>query len=354
LEAPKSRDEHVTTLLEIGRTAGLGATFQERMAGLVPLVSRLIPRARVAAAVHDQDAPARLTNEAAWFFAGAGVGPGVLPPYLERYQDLDPMRPFFVEASGRPRLLSETDAGRRYGQDPFTGEFLAGLGIRYIMLVVHRMPDGSVFSVALHRGPDQHDFDANERALLAACAPDLARAASAAVLRRTVMAHISAPGRSATVHAVVFDTSGRVVHADLGAAPLLDAKAMAQLSGEIATMVASRPAVGTVIERDLSPSSGGALPARVVALDSRSGIGAMAVLSHEATDSRFERLVREARLTGRERQVAALAIEGLRNRDIANRLGVGVDTVKWHLKTIFQKTKVHGRGGLAAIVLGRG
>lgn len=353
MDSLKLRDDHVGTMLEIGRLAGIGTTFHDRMAGVVPLLSRLVPRARVAAAVHEQDEPARLMNEPAWHFTGTGVGSGVLPTYVERYQSLDPMRSFYAESSGRPRLLSETEAGRRYGQDPFTAEFLAGLGVRYIMLSVHRMPDSSVFSIALHRGPDQQDFDAGERALLATVGPDLARAAAGAVLRRTLMSHVTAPGRSATVHGVAFDTAGRVAHADLGATPLLDPKALGQLAGEVSTLCASRPAVGTVIERDLS-NGAGALPARIVALDPRSGLGALAILSHEATDSRFERLVRDARLTGRERQVAALAIEGLRNRDIANRLGVGVDTVKWHLKTIFQKTKVQGRGGLAAIVLGRG
>jgi DNA-binding CsgD family transcriptional regulator len=172
-------------------------------------------------------------------------------------------------------------------------------------------------------------------------------------VRRTVQAHVSAPGRSATVHAIVFDTAGRVAHGDLGASSLLDGKVTAQLSTEVMALCASRASVGTVLERDLPLAGGSTLPARLVALDQRSGLSAIALLSHEATDSRFERLVRDSRLTARERQVAALAIEGLRNREIANRLGVGVDTVKWHLKTIFQKTKVQGRGGLAAIVLGR-
>jgi DNA-binding CsgD family transcriptional regulator len=42
-------------------------------------------------------------------------------------------------------------------------------------------------------------------------------------------------------------------------------------------------------------------------------------------------------LTPRERDVLALLADGLRNRDIASRLGVSEHTVKFHLASIFGK-----------------
>lgn len=352
MESTAHRNEQLQALLEIGRAASVGTTFQERMAALAPLVQRVFPRVRIAASVLDPDAPATLADDPTWFF---GHSVGVVHPYAERYMKLDPLRPAFLEATGRPVLLSDTEAGKRYGQDPFTAEFLAALGIRHVMLTAHRMPNGAVFVFALHRGPDQPDFGAQERALLSLCAPDLARAATGPVLRRLLVDQLTAPsgGPRASVHALAYDTSVRVVHGDLGSGPIVDGATLARLGVEVSSFVATRPDHGAAVERTVPANGGGDLPARIVALDARSGVAALAILSHEVADSRFERLVREARLTARERQVAALAIEGLRNRDIADRLGVGVDTVKWHLKTIFQKTKVRGRGGLAAIVLGR-
>lgn len=352
MESTAHRNEHLLGLLEIGRAAAVGATFQERMAAVAPLVQRLIPRVRVAASVLDPEAPAKLAQDPTWCF---GHGAAVVHPYVERYAPLDPLRPAFLEASGRPVLLSETEAGQRYGHDPFTAEFLAGLGVRYVMLTAHRMPDRSVFVFALQRGPEQGDFAPHERALLSLCAPDLARAAAGPVLRRALVEALGArdDGHVGSVHALAYDVEGRVVHGDLGSGPLIDGETLQRLGAEVSSFVVSRPAAGTVVDRRVPANGGGEMPTRLVALDRRSGIAALAILSHEVADSRFERLVREARLTARERQVAALAIEGLRNRDIAERLGVGVDTVKWHLKTIFQKTKVRGRGGLAAIVLGR-
>ncbi|HUI49862.1 MAG TPA: response regulator transcription factor [Acidimicrobiia bacterium] len=48
-------------------------------------------------------------------------------------------------------------------------------------------------------------------------------------------------------------------------------------------------------------------------------------------------------LTVRESEVALFLAQGLRNRDIANALWVSENTVKTHLKSIFQKTSVTSR-----------
>ncbi len=62
-----------------------------------------------------------------------------------------------------------------------------------------------------------------------------------------------------------------------------------------------------------------------------------------------ERSVRGARsnLTARELQVVELVEQGLKNRDIAQSLGIRPGTVKIHLKHIFEKTGIRGRYGLA-------
>ena len=52
-------------------------------------------------------------------------------------------------------------------------------------------------------------------------------------------------------------------------------------------------------------------------------------------------------LTLREAQVMELVERGLKNKEIANSLGIRVGTVKIHLKHIFEKTGIRGRYGLA-------
>lgn len=48
-------------------------------------------------------------------------------------------------------------------------------------------------------------------------------------------------------------------------------------------------------------------------------------------------------LTHREREVAILVAEGLRSREVAERLAIAPQTVKSHLKTIFDKLGVRNR-----------
>ena len=62
-----------------------------------------------------------------------------------------------------------------------------------------------------------------------------------------------------------------------------------------------------------------------------------------------ERPARRGRshLTPREQEVLDLVEHGMKNKDIAARLGIRAGTVKIHLKHIFEKTGIHGRYGLA-------
>jgi two-component system, NarL family, nitrate/nitrite response regulator NarL len=57
------------------------------------------------------------------------------------------------------------------------------------------------------------------------------------------------------------------------------------------------------------------------------------------------------KLTARELQVLELVERGMRNKDIADALGIEPGTVKVHLKHIFEKTGVHGRYDLVVAAL---
>lgn len=60
-----------------------------------------------------------------------------------------------------------------------------------------------------------------------------------------------------------------------------------------------------------------------------------------------------ATLTAAERRVAALAAEGLTNRQIAEQLVVSVKAVEWHLSNIFRKLEIRSRKALTS-TLGAG
>jgi DNA-binding CsgD family transcriptional regulator len=55
-------------------------------------------------------------------------------------------------------------------------------------------------------------------------------------------------------------------------------------------------------------------------------------------------------LTGREREIVALAAQRLRSREIAERLGVSVRTVDNHLGSAYRKLGVRGRDALVELM----
>jgi RNA polymerase sigma factor (sigma-70 family) len=58
-------------------------------------------------------------------------------------------------------------------------------------------------------------------------------------------------------------------------------------------------------------------------------------------------------LSGREREVLDLVVHGFSNKEIAERLSVTVEAVRWHLKRIYQKLHVHSRTSAALKATGR-
>jgi LuxR family transcriptional regulator, maltose regulon positive regulatory protein len=121
---------------------------------------------------------------------------------------------------------------------------------------------------------------------------------------------------------------------------LTDAFALATPGKLLHSLIDEGPAICAVIafagQRIRAFQPGGqhhALAAEVVA-----GIGAPAAEAPPPVRAR-----REAQLSGREFDVARQLCGGMANREIADRLAMSPDTVKWHLKNIFGKLGVSNR-----------
>lgn len=92
----------------------------------------------------------------------------------------------------------------------------------------------------------------------------------------------------------------------------------------------------------------------------RAGASGLADRAHEELVAAGARPRRDRRLlsgreslTASEDRVAALAAEGLTNREIAQRQFVTVKAVQWHLRNVYRKLDVGSRGELpAALGLG--
>jgi DNA-binding CsgD family transcriptional regulator len=62
----------------------------------------------------------------------------------------------------------------------------------------------------------------------------------------------------------------------------------------------------------------------------------------------------DARLSGREREVLAILVDGGSNKDIARSLDVSIHTAKFHVASLREKLQARGRAELVAIALRRG
>jgi len=61
-----------------------------------------------------------------------------------------------------------------------------------------------------------------------------------------------------------------------------------------------------------------------------------------------------AQLTGREREVLILIAEGQSNKEIANRLGIGVRTIETHRERIMRRLDIHSVAGLTKFAIANG
>jgi two-component system nitrate/nitrite response regulator NarL len=61
-----------------------------------------------------------------------------------------------------------------------------------------------------------------------------------------------------------------------------------------------------------------------------------------------------AQLTSRERQVLVLIAEGQSNKEIANRLGIGVRTIETHRERIMRRLDIHSVAGLTKYAIANG
>lgn len=80
--------------------------------------------------------------------------------------------------------------------------------------------------------------------------------------------------------------------------------------------------------------------------------GKMLLLEPTPSESTIKSRIAVFGLTPRQQEIALLAIRGLSNSEIADRLHISRQTVKDHLQDVFEALRVHGRPGLVAKVLG--
>lgn len=344
---PLSYDE-VETLLQLSRDAAAGETFQTRMTAVTDHLSALVPYTSLTLMVLGPDGPGHL-------LCRNSASPSDLATYVERYMAHDPMvqrGPF----GGRDVVtLSDVVGAAEFGRDAFTGEFMPQRGIRFALGVSPRLPDGSLVSLGIHRESALGDFTAKEREVIRLASPDVSRAVFSSVLQEKVASLARANDPAGREGALVFDLQGNVLQADAGARAMCGLLArgghgsvpLDQFVSEVRQLASVPREVG--FERPIALADGGRVHLRLDKVVAASGPRVVGQLRYEAPTpmARLEAFAARHRLSQRERDVAALAGEGLGNRHIGFKLGISEITVGTHLSKVYRKTGLTNRTELA-------
>ncbi len=351
------RIEEVELLLEIVADSTLGATFHERFSGIMEAFSALVPSASMTAFVLDIAKETEPTAAHAIFRNGETAQ---LQEYAAHYMHVDPMLPGLTLMDGIPTLLSDFVKPSELTRDPYTGEFLPRFGVRHIMGIAHRMPDGALLSIGVQRDRGMRDFTPNERKLVTLVSPYLSRAAYGAILREKVTDTASKRTPDHKNGAALFDGVGAMVHADAGALALMSLLADEKLLS-LDALIAEARALGRADvtegkshERLLGLPRGGMIRVRLARAGLGDGVRILATFEQidAGTPARFDVLADRFALTPREREIALQAIRGFGNREIGHKLGISPVTVGVVLSRIYDKARVQSRGELTAIFLG--
>ena len=175
-------------------------------------------------------------------------------------------------------------------------------------------------------------------------APAGMAARSAGTGRRRVLVCLAPPPSTGLASALIGAGPARMVRI---------ASTASQLAGAVA---AGWPDV--VVTDVLTAHGMGALLARlaghranVVTVSTVDGVLLRAVVSGLATPPATGIV---PRLTGRQLQILGMICDGLTNQQIADRLGIGHDTVKSHISRTRALMAAHSRAHLAALAVRRG
>ena len=208
-----------------------------------------------------------------------------------------------------------------------------------------------VAAMQMYRRDDAPPFRAGEVAFLRLMAPAIGEAILASLGREQALAPVTnAPDASGIV---LLNEAGAVTFATPAGENWISVLNDSGMSGH-APMASAIWSARASLLSGRSPGGAHALvattsvgPVRVEA--SQAGAdGSVAVVVSAARPLEPLELPIYWPLTGREREIATLAIRGFDSTQIADRVFLSTSTVDWHLSNVYEKLEVDGKSGLYA------
>jgi DNA-binding CsgD family transcriptional regulator len=209
-------------------------------------------------------------------------------------------------------------------------------------------------SLTAYRMAGASPFGEEDLRLAAAAAPVLATGIRRGLLQRASVSPVAATAVPDPPGALVVDGGGAVVLTTGAAERWLDQidqsghlpTAMTALAAALRSGLGPEDLEATLVGRD-----GGQVAVHASRAKGSDDDSVAFVLGRPRPPTLAEHVAAAHELTGRERDVAALALRGLSNKEMAAALGTSAFTVNDQLKSIFAKVGVTSRGQLAARLL---
>lgn len=227
--------------------------------------------------------------------------------------------------------ITDFVSARQFAENPYARDCSSLTPHFYEMCISLAAQGDMIGTIGFHRKRHEGDFSERARNVVTALIPHLARAIHHAELTRAIAA---AQG----LGVVVIDASGTAV--------MMNPEALRILAGRPPE---SLPDPGSGLAPAFLRTETGVYRVRTARLR-WSERAKIVLLERAAPDPRPA--LAALPLTPRQREVAALAIEGHANFEIAKRLGLSEHTVKDHLRDVFERLSVRSRSALTARVLG--
>ena len=293
-----------------------------------------------------------------------------MPTFLDRYERRDP---FIAEhrRSARPVTGGSVDRVERFRDSDVYLECYEPRGIGHVTLIRiagDAYDDPGMALAGIFRAPDQPGFDARDRRAIAAAVPALRAATRRA--RRLAPALRAQPVVEALLESMnprpslVLDSAGDVVWMSPRAALLLPPgdrgrPAVPEALVTAARRLADLTDAGRVADpppATLTTRGRGPLPLRIELHVARTPATGRVLVAEIEDFSQpgpaLADLAARGGLTRAETSVLGALMLGLTNRDVAQRLGVSVATVRTHVARILRKLDVSSR--TEALLLARG
>lgn len=258
---------------------------------------------------------------------------GPMLAYLAHYMSQDPFVTSGWFRNGANKMARNTDLLPTLGKTEFACDFLVALASVYYVIASPLWAQGDTIGfLGIHRQKHDRNFSDREKAVVDQLLPHLARSVHAHELRKWEGSFTETRG---------------VVHIDCAGVPVfMNSLARSLFDGTDVTRLLP-PDMGS---KPVFRTGSGSYCARTVPYRGGSG-GRFVILDPAPTRCGVASRLSGFGLSRREIEVAALAVDGLSNRQIAEQLFISELTVKDHLKSIFGKTGVQRRSALAGRML---